>query len=175
VKIAHFNKYDMVKTYNVVTNQKVIQTIKKSKYFKVNLGMAVTMEKNGERIISDKDQFSISYNFQYKTTIYAQGNVGNIRFYLDYGIHEDILAIYYDLEEFLFDYDQDFIAHKGVDAYIGYLLKEVDDRYHEKVQKDKEKAEEKNQKIGSPDKLTINPGAVTYEDIQAYMKTKRKI
>ncbi len=166
----------MVRTYNVVTNPKIIQVIKKSKYFKTNLGMAITMEKNGERILSDKDQFSISYNFQYKTTIYAQGNVGNIKFYIDYFIKEDKIAIYYDLEEFVYDYDPEFISKKGIDGYLGFLLKSVDDTYAERKEKIKEEAEEKRtQKTGQPEKLFSNPGGVTYEDIQAYMKNKKKI
>lgn len=164
----------MNKTYNVVTNPKIISVIKQSKYFRVNLGMSVTMEKNGERVISDKDQFSISYNFQYKTTIYAQGNVGNIKFYIDYFIREDKIAIYYELEEFLFDYDEEFISNKGIDSYLGYMLKEVDKMYHDLISKNKEEKEEKNQVIADHTKLVSNPGNVTYEDIKRYMQEKRK-
>ena len=58
MKIAHFNKYDMVKTYNVVTNQKVIQTIKKSKYF------------NGvEKSVDDRNDF-YDINAKYNGSVY---------------------------------------------------------------------------------------------------------
>lgn len=162
-----------MQTYNIVTNQKIIGTIKKSKYFKVNLGMAVTMEKNGDRVISDKDKFSVSYNYQYKTTIYAQGNVGNIKFYTDYFIKEDKLALYCDLEEFLFDYDESYIIEKGIDSFLGKILKEADDLYKERVQKTKEDKEIKEEKVGDPNILAKNPGAVSYSDIQAYLKNRK--
>lgn len=163
----------MTKIYNVVTNYRINQEIKdSSKYYRVNLGTAVTMERNGERVLSDKDHFSRSYNHQYKTTIYSQGNIGNIRFYTDHFIREDKMAFYYELEEFVFDCDYEFISEKGIDAYLGHLLKNVDDMYQDRMNKNREIAENK-QKIGNPDILTKNPGAVTYEDIKAYMQTKK--
>jgi hypothetical protein len=164
----------MNKTYNVVTNRKIIDIFKKSKYFRVNLGMSVTMEKNGDRVISDKDHFSISYNFQYKTTIYAQGNIGNIKFYTDYYIREDKIAVYFELEEFLFDYDENFIANKGIDAYIGFILKEVDTQYHDIITKNNEEKEAKIEKPSDPTKIINNPGSVTYEDIKRYMLDRKK-
>ena len=164
----------MIRSYYIVTNQKVIQVLKGSKYFRTNLGMAITMEKNGERIVSDKDQFAASYNYQYKTSIYAQGNIGNIKFYLDYGINDDKIAAYYELEEFLFDYDKNFILEKGVDSYIGFILKSVDDKYQEMMQEKKDKLEKREEKIGNAEMLTKNPGSVRYEDIKSYIQ-KRKI
>lgn len=163
----------MLKSYNVVTNQNVIHSIKKSQYFRINLGMAVSMEKNGERILSDKDQFSISYNYQYKTIIYAQGNIGNIRFYLDYGITDDKIAVYYELEEFLFDYDKTFIIEKGIDAFVGFMLKSVDDQYKEMMKRNREKSEERVQKVGNSEMLIKNPGSVTYEDVKKYMQERK--
>lgn len=166
----------MKKTYYIVTNHKIIQEIKKSRYFTVNLGMSVTMEKNGERVLSDKDTFAVSYNFQYKTSVYAQGLIGNIKFYLDHYIKEDKIAAYLDLEEFVFDFDPNFIKEKGIDSYVGYLLMNVDQMYQDRKQKEKEEYEKKMNdpvKVGDADKLIKNPGAVTYEDIVAYMKKKR--
>jgi hypothetical protein len=166
----------MKKTYYVVTNLKIIQEFKKSRYFRVSLGMSVTTEKNGERILSDKDSFAASYNYQYKTSIYAQGMIGNIRFYVDHYIREDKIAAYLDLEEFVFDYDESFIKEKGIDAYIGHLLINVDERFEKIKQKEKEDYEKKVNappKVGDPNKLINNPGAVTYEDIMEYMRKKR--
>jgi hypothetical protein len=163
-----------MRNYYVVTNQKIIQDIKTSKYFKVNLGMSVTMEKNGERLLSDKDEFASSYNYQYKTSIYAQGNIGGIKFYTDHYIHDDKIAFYFNLEEFVFDYDKRLAIEKGgIDAYIGFLLKQVDEKYDERIADAKQKAEEKAQKVGSPDRLIKNPGAVTYDDLKAYLQSKK--
>lgn len=166
----------MKKIYYIVTNLEIIKEFKKSRYFRVNLGMSVTMEKNGERILSDKDQFAASYNYQYKTSIYAQGMIGNIKFYIDHYIKEDKIAAYLELEEFVFDYDKNFIKEKGIDAYVGHILMKVDERYEERKQKEKEEYEKKVNapaKVGDPEKLIKNPGAVTYEDIVEYMKRKR--
>ena len=164
-----------MKNYNVVTNYKIIKVLKSSKYFRVNLGMAVTMDKNGERLLSDKDQFAASYNYQYKTMIYGQGNIGGIKFYTDHYIHDDKLAVYYNLEEFVFDYDEKFISENGVDAYLGHILKSVDDMYAERMEKVKQEAEEKEAMVGSPEKLIKSPGSVTYEDLKRYMQEKRSI
>ena len=104
-----------MKEYNVVTNQNIINDIKTSKYFKINLGMSITTEGKEGRILSDKDHFAASYNYQYKTSIYAKGNIGGIKFYLDHFIKDDVLAIYYNLEEFVFEYDRKFAIEKGID------------------------------------------------------------
>jgi len=163
----------MNKMYYVVTNQKIINLFKQSRYFKVNLGMAITMERNGGRIISDKDTFAVSYNYQYKTNIYAQGAIGNIRFYLDYGIKDDVLAAYYELEEFVFNLDTKFINEKGIDSYIGYILMEVDTRYKDMIEQSRKTYQESQDKVGTADILNKNPGAVTYADIKEYLKKKR--
>ena len=64
--------------YNVVTNSFVMSEVKRCRYFKINLGVASTVDRNGNREFNDQDKFSYYYNTQYRTTIYAQGNVGDI-------------------------------------------------------------------------------------------------
>ena len=56
--------------------------------------------------LSNKDDFAFYYNNMYKTTIYAQGSIGNIKFYTDHFIKDDKVAFYYDKEEFIFDFDE---------------------------------------------------------------------
>lgn len=163
----------MNKSYYIVTNQKIIDIFKSSKYFRVHLGMAVTMEMNGDRIISDKDSFAASYNHQYKTTILAKGIVGNIKFYLDYGIKEDTIACYLNLEEFLFNLDKDYLVDKGIDSYLGHILMSVDTKYQEITENQKKTYEENLVKQGNADTLSTNPGAVTYADIQEYLRKKK--
>ena len=112
----------MNEPFNIVTSFNIISEIKVgSKYFRVNLGLASTVEsqKSGDRVLNDKDQFAYSYNNQYKTTIYAQGNIGNIRFYTDHYIKDDVLAVYYNLEEFVIPFDRNLVREKGIDAMIG--------------------------------------------------------
>jgi hypothetical protein len=168
----------MNEAFNIVTNFDIIREIKSgSKYFKVNLGLSSTInsQKSGNRILNEKDQFAYSYNNQYKTTIYAQGNIGNIRFYTDHYIKDDVLAVYYNLEEFIIPFDRNLVMEKGIDAMIGLVLKTVKDQYQErqdKIEKEK-KAMNENKREGNPDLVHLNPGSVTYEDLKAYIEKKR--
>ena len=162
--------------YQIVTNHYVMSFIKNSKYFETNLGVAVTMERNGERILNNQDEFAGSYNYQYKTTIYAQGKIGNIFFYVDFGILENTLACYHTLEEFIFEFDEIFVQEKGISAYLGSILKQIDEQYQQRKKEAEERLqqeEERRKQPGQAEKLFNNPGAVTYEDIKAYIQQKR--
>lgn len=160
---------------NVVASQYVVGKFKTSRYFKQNLGLVTTVENNGRRSLNNKDKFSYFYNSQYKTTIYAQGNVGDIKFYIDHYIRDNTFAIYTgdNFEEFIYTFDDDFLMTKGIDFYLGHLLKDVDEKYEEKVKNDElRKIEEKPK--GNAENITINPGNVTYEDVKAYLEQKQK-
>jgi hypothetical protein len=157
--------------YNIVTNSLVVYEVKKCRYFRTNLGLASTVDKGGNRVYNEKDQFSYFYNTQYRTTIYAQGNVGDIKFYIDHFIKDPIMAVYYGPanEEFLFDVDFKFLAEKGIDFYLGHILKEVETQFEERVKTQTEKKLEPK-KTGNSEMVTFNPGAVTYEDLKAFME-----
>jgi hypothetical protein len=160
---------------NIVTNYQLINQVKTSRYFRVSLGLVATVEKNGARKYNDADRFSHFYNNSYNTTIYAQGNAGNIRFYTDHYITEPILAVYYgdNFEEFLFDFDFKIVKEKGMDFYLGHILKEMELKYEEKRKNDElKKLEEKTP--GNPEMISQNPGSVSYADIEAYLEKKRQ-
>jgi len=160
---------------NIVTNFQIINKIKKSRYFRTNLGLVATVDKNGSRKYNDKDSFSMFYNSLYNTIIYAQGNIGNIKFYTDHFIRDEVMAVYFgdNFEEFIFDWDETIFKEKGMDFYLGHILKEVETKYEEKLLKDDlKKIEEKP--LGNPDLISQNPGSVSYADIQAYLEKKRK-
>lgn len=168
----------MNEPFYIVTSFGIINEIKfGSKYFRVNLGLASTLEsqKGGDRVLNDKDTFAFSYNTQYKTTIYAQGNIGNIKFYTDHYIKEDVLAVYYNLEEFVIPFDRNLVKEKGIDAMIGLVLKTVKEQYQSRLDEieARKKAESEAVKVGNADLVSMNPGAVTYEDLKAYMEKKR--
>ena len=112
---------------HIVGSYQTINKFKTSRYFKQNLGLVATVEKNGSRVYNDKDKFSFFYNNQYRTTIYAQGNVGDIRFYGDHFIKDKTFAVYYGhtYEEFLFEFDDEINKEKGTDFYLGHILKNV--------------------------------------------------
>jgi hypothetical protein len=157
--------------YNVVTNSLVIHEIKKCRYFKINLGLASTVDKNGNREFNDKDKFSYYYNTQYRTTIYAQGNVGDIKFYNDVFIKDPIMAIYVgpENEEFLIDVDFNLIKEKGIDFYLGHVLKKVEEEHEERIKTNTEKKMEPKP-VGNSEMITFNPGAVRYEDLKAFLE-----
>lgn len=159
--------------FNIVTNQKVVDEIKKCKYFKMNLGMVATVEKSGERVYNEKDKFSHFYNTQYKTTIYMKGNVGDIVFYLDHYIKEDVLAVYYNTEEFIFNFDQKMITEKGVEFYLGHIIKTLETEHEERLKAAEEKKIE-TKKPANPGAVINNPGAVSFDDLKAYLQEKNK-
>ena len=160
---------------NVVTNFQILQEIKKSKYFQVNLGFVPTVEKNGQRVFNDQDKFSQIYNGNYKTTIYAQGRIGNIRFYTDHYILDPVMGIYYgdSFEEFVVEYESKKLREKGIDSYLGYIIKNIEEQYEELV-KNNELKKVEPKKEGNADKLISNPGSVTWADIKAFLEEERR-
>jgi hypothetical protein len=159
---------------NIVTNYQILQEFKKSQYFKVNLGLIPTVEKNGTRKFNDNDQFAFSYNNAYNTTIYGQGNIGNIKLYTDHYITDPIFVVYTtDFEEFIFDFDKIMLREKGIDKYLGFIIKTTEEQYDERVNTNAlKKAEEKPK--GNAENIFANPGNVNYEDLKEYLKNKNK-
>jgi hypothetical protein len=158
-----------------VTSTQVLNEFSKSKYFSQTLGLVSTVEKNGRRVFNDADKFSHHYNTQYKTIIHTKGKVGNILFYIDYYIRDLTFAVYIGdtFEEFLFEYDFNMVKDKGIDFYIGHLIKEVELKYEDRLEKNTIKEKDEQYK-GNADVLIANPGAVTYADLKAYIDKKQK-
>lgn len=160
---------------NIVSNEHVIGQLSRSRYFRKNLGLVQTVERGATRVYNDKDKFNFFYSNRYNAMIYAKGNVGDIKFYSDHYIRENVLAIYYgeNFEEFIFEFDENFVRDKGVDAYLGSILKECDERYDElKKNNELKKIEEKPK--GDPNKVFSSPGQVTWDDLKVYLDEKRK-
>ena len=160
--------------YNIVTNYQVNQIFKsKSKYYRMSLGFATTMiDRTGERRLNKADNFAYFYNQLYKATIQAQGSIGNIRFYTDHYIKEDHIAFYYDEEEFIFDFDKKMVEEKGADFYLGHLIKTIETQHQDRIKEKEVQIEEQKKVVGDPDKIFVNPGAMTYADLKAYMDKK---
>lgn len=164
-----------MRTFNIVTNYKIYQIFKqKSKYFRTNLGLVSTIEARGgaERVFNPKDDFAYFYNTTYRTTILGQGNIGDIFIYVDHYIKEDKIAFYYDKEEFIFDFNEAMVVEKGVDFYLGHLIKTIETEHQERILA-KERESEKKNEVGDPDKILVNPGNVKYADLKAYMEKLR--
>ena len=163
-----------MRKYNIVTNYKMVQILKKSRYFRVNLGLASTQETNsGDRGYNNNDDFAFYYNTIYKTTIYGQGNIGDIFIYTDHYIKEDKIAFYFDKEEFIFDFDDKMVNEKGVDFYLGHLIKTIETEHQERLVKKQETIEEQKNEVGDANRIFDNPGNVKYADLKAYMEKIR--
>ena len=109
----------------------------------------------------------------YRTTIYGQGNIGNIFIYIDLYIKEDKIAFYFDKEEFIFDFDEKMVNEKGVDFYLGHLIKTIETEHQERLIKKQETIEEQKKEVGDANKIFDNPGNVKYADLKAYMEKIR--
>ena len=160
---------------HVVCGYHTVQDFKKSRYFRVNLGLVQTIDKGGRRLFNEKDKFSHFYNNQYRTTIYGQGNIGDIKFYTDHFIKDDTFAVYYTdtFEEFLFNFNLEIVKEKGIDFYIGHILKKVEEDYEERVKNEElKKLEDKPDR--NAEMVTMNPGSVTYADLKAYLEKRNK-
>ena len=162
--------------YYVVSNNKIITDLARSSVFRTDLGYSATLpSSNGMRKINGNDEFAASYNTFYKTTISKKGRIGDIHFYVDGGINQNVLAFYKNYEEFIYEHNPNYILDYGIDAYIGYLLKKVDQDYSIRTKKEIPLQEEVVVKPkGNADILVKNPGAVTYADLAKYLEEKRK-
>lgn len=65
------------------------------------------------------------------------------------------------------------VKDKGVDFFLGHLLKKVETEYEDRVKAAEEKKIE-IKKEGNAEKLVVNPGNVTYDDLKAYLEQKNK-
>ena len=159
---------------SIVSSFQVLQNFKRSRYFRVSLGLVATVEKNGSRTYNQSDKFSNYYNNQYRTTIYGQGNIGDIRFYVDHYIKDLSFVVYTDdFQEFIFNFDTLLFRDKGIDFYMGHILKNVEEEYEKRVLSNElKKIEEKP--LGNSDKIFTNPGNVNYEDLKVYLAEKNK-
>ncbi len=160
---------------HIVTNERIISLIKGSRYFRMNLGLVATVERSGRRGYNEKDKFAYFYSNRYNAIIYAKGNIGDIKFYVDQYIHEDVMAVYHkeNFQEFIFELDTDFIKQKGIDSYVGKILMECDQKWQElKEQESLDILTEKPK--GDANKVFTNPGSVSWEDVKAYLDAKKR-
>ncbi len=65
------------------------------------------------------------------------------------------------------------IKDKGIDFYLGHLLKKMETEYEERMKKSEEKQLDVK-KEGNAETLKLNPGAVTYDDLKKYLEQKNK-
>lgn len=165
--------------YNFVAKKTIINSFKGSKHFKVNLGHSLSVNKDGQRKfqINDKDKFTKFYHDKYRIALLSEGNIGQLNFFSDYYIDEDIIVVFFDDKDFVFVHESLTMRDKGVEAYLGSLIKEIETKYEKELANAGSNIDDiyANQEQGDADKLTKSPGSVTWEDIQAHYNRKKKI
>jgi len=132
------------------------------------LGQSITLEdRSGDRVQNKNDEFAFVYNYYYKSSIFKQGSIGDIVFYTDHLIMDNEFRFYIDREEFIYDLDRKMVMEKGIDSYLGYILKISKETYEEIMKNDETNMD--NSKKGDAKKVINNPGSVRYEDLKAYL------
>ena len=170
--------------YNFVAKKSIVDSFKGSKHFKINMGHSLSVNDGGDRKfrISDKDKFTKFYHDKYNIALLSEGNIGTLNFFSDYYIDEEIVVVFFGDVDFIFVHEADRLKKEGVDSYLGSIIQEIEKKYeHELVNAGNGSdvgningvTEDESGSGGDADKLVNNPGAVTWEDIEAHYRKKR--
>ena len=65
------------------------------------------------------------------------------------------------------------LRDKGIDKYLGFIIKTVEEQYDERVAANELKKKEEKPK-GNAENIFSNPGNVNYEDLKEYLKNQNK-
>lgn len=160
--------------YNFVSTHLINQCFKKSNYFKMNLGKALSVAKDKKRKfkLNDDDTFIKFYLEKYRRVIYSEGNIGQINFFLDHSLNNNQILVFYKEKEFAFEHNPLLLKSKGINGYLGSFIEEIETKYKSEIENVPNI--EINEQQGIAEKVINNPGAATYEDIKKYMEAKRK-
>ena len=60
-----------------------------------------------------------------------------------------------------------------MDFYLGYLIKEIETEYQDRIKEKEKVVEEQKVQVGDPSKIFENPGNVSYSDLKAYLEKQR--
>lgn len=167
--------------YFVVSSYKTINYIKSSsRYYKTNLGFSVSIDMGDDKVVSDKDRFAFAWQGSKGNPIFSSGEIGNVHFYVDHSQKEPHLICVHNFEEFIFELDTIYIKEKGMDSFIGKMIKQVDEKFKTPENENSSSTLPNTPEVlpqGNSEKLFKNPGQVRYEDVQEYLRSKnlRKI
>lgn len=163
---------------NIIANNLILNKLKTIPYYKTDLGEKFHNNFKGATGVKYYNEIVRIYSTETNRIIFKSGKIGPIGIYTDYGLRQDSLIIYLDHEKFEFVFNINILNKMSMQAYIGNLLKKIskdtDKELHdidanEKDKKDKEEIK----KEGNSEKLFINPGNVSWEDLQKYKKNKK--
>jgi len=162
--------------YFVVSSYKTINYIKSSsRYYKTNLGFSVSIDVGDDKVVSDKDRFAFAWQGSKGNPIFSSGEIGNVHFYVDHSQKDPHLICVHNFEEFIFELDTIYIKEKGMDSFIGKMIKQVDEKFKTPEDENSSSPSQNTPEVllqGNSEKLFKNPGQVRYEDVQEYLRSK---
>ena len=164
---------------NIVTNTLILEKIKQIPYFKTDLGKKMRQHnRKGPSGVAFESQFAEKYYVENRRVLMKSGTIGTINIFTDYGISQHAISIFSNGETYNFDFNMnDFKKAGSMSAYLGALLKKIENDHKvvlPKVEIKKEESKKEEQKVNSdPSKLFNNPGKVSWDDLQEYLKLKK--
>jgi len=167
---------------NIVTNTTILQKIKNIPYFEIDLGNSFRRkDKRGAPTkVAFDTPFVERYYGQTNRLLMKSGKIGSINVYTDHGINQKSVLIYNDGELFEFDFNHNDLRIAGsMGKYLGALLKKIEKDHKVELPKvdggERKEADDKaNKKHVDPQKLFDTPGNVSWDDLQEYMKKKKR-
>lgn len=167
---------------NIVTNTNILQKIKTIPYFKTDLGQSFRrkQKRGGPTSVAFETPFVEKYYKTHGRLLLKSGKIGSINVYTDYGINSNSIHIYNNGDLFDFDFNNnDYrIAESSMEKYLGALLKKIEKDHKvalPKVTKDDDGKGEKviPKKHTDPAKIIQDPGRVSWDDLQEYLKARK--
>jgi len=165
--------------YKFISSKSIISKFKSSRLFKTDLGKCFINDgKNGLKMDLSRQEEFVKVYFQQNESrmIFKEGNIGSIEFYSDPKIHNNVI-IYLGQEYFVFQHDPNALSVKGIEKYLGSIIKEIETKNLLGNITNTETKRELTQEelyIQAQNKIKTNPGMVTYDDVKHLLKNKRR-
>jgi len=169
--------------YKFISNKNVINKFKSSKYFKRDLGKVFISSKAKNENKFDLTQQEDFVKTYYKTTngvkLLKEGNIGQIEFYSDHTIGNNVIVYYDNTYDFNFIHNEKNMLDVGIEKYLGSMIKEIETKLLPNIkeqykQQQAPQVSEEDKVLMAKQKIKTNPGSVTYDDIKEILKSKKR-
>ena len=166
-----------INNWNIVTTKGNIIKIKRaSKFFKQDLGKSLTTIDidSGGRKIREKEFTEWYYN-NIGVLIYKEGKIGILNFYSDYYLKKNILGLFKGEHNFMFEFDENKIRETDMDTWLGSIIKESDEEISKIEGNSEDKSDEDKNDKANAERVIIDPGSATWEDIKKHYNKKKGV
>ena len=160
--------------WNITGPKLYIDQMSKSKYYRKSMGQSLTVERNSNRELRE-GVFTSWYHKNYQSLIFKTGEIGPLHFYIDYYLKKDIMGFFLGGDEnnhqYALEWDQELINEIGIDPWISMKLQEIDETISGSDKNESDNLIDN----GDSNKLKLNPGSVSWKDIEDYYNKKKNI